>query len=66
MFNSFMKLNYFQFIQHITFNNDRQFQPKNMNQNNMNTIQNPNQLTLSANLLFQLHLIISRHKIVHS
>ena len=44
---SFMKSNYFQLIQHITFNNDYQFQ-QNMKQNNKNTTQNPNILTLYA------------------
>ena len=47
-----MKSNYFQFIQHITFNNNQQ----NMKQNSKNVIQNPNFLMLYANPFFQLHL----------
>ena len=38
-----MKSNYFQFIQHIEFTNDPQFQ-QNMKQKSKNTIQNSNLL----------------------
>ena len=51
-----MKSGYCQFIQHITFNNDHQFQQI-VKEDNKNTIQNPSLLTLYANLFFQVYLI---------